>query len=103
MLNKNSSEVTTSLSHEADCSSCGAIVCQRAFTMNLAFGNDEDPFCIKCLAINYGQEKRALFKLGLNYVMNRECFEKAWNKQKEAESCPLKDSCCFDLCFSSDQ
>jgi len=81
------------------CPACGAPVCQRAYTMNLAFGHDEEQLCLNCLAKHYEQPLEELFESGLHYVRSRECFEKAWNKLAEPHQCPLKENCAFVLCF----
>ena len=81
------------------CPKCGLAVCQRAFTMNLAFGHDEEQFCLNCLAALYEQPLNEFFETGLHYVRSRECFEKAWNKLTEKEECPCKETCAFEQCF----
>lgn len=69
--------------------------------MNLAFGHDEDQFCLNCLADQYKQPLNELFETGLHYVNNRECFEKAWQKLQDPTECPCKETCAFNLCFPS--
>jgi hypothetical protein len=81
------------------CPKCGKAVCQRAFTMNLAFGHDEEQFCLNCLAAHYGQELPEFFATGLHYVNSRECFQKAWEKLQSPEECPIKEACAFGQCF----
>ncbi len=67
--------------------------------MNLAFGHDEDQYCLLCLSQMYEQELTEFFETGLHYVQSRECFQKAWDKQTKPESCPLNHECCFQKCF----
>jgi hypothetical protein len=82
------------------CHSCGAAICQRAFTINLALGFDEEQFCINCLAAQHEQSPTDIFELGYHYVQNRDCFRKAWLKQTDPQTCPLKESCVFNICFT---
>lgn len=91
-----------SVSIVSNCLQCSAPVCQRAFTLNLAFGHDEDQYCLCCLSKLYEQEMKDLFETGLHYVQSRECFQKAWEKQKDPSSCPLPNNCVFNRCFGQE-
>jgi len=81
------------------CPACAAPVCQRAYTINLAFGHDEDQYCLSCLASHYERDIEDLLTLGKHYVDSRECFRKAWDKQSQPQSCPLPEKCAFSICF----
>ncbi|MDJ0624747.1 MAG: hypothetical protein QNJ31_00070 [Candidatus Caenarcaniphilales bacterium] len=81
------------------CPKCSTPVCQRAFTMNLAFGNDEEQYCLQCLSKIYDQNLDDFFETGLHYVMSRDCFKEAWNKLKDKSECPCPDKCAFNRCF----
>lgn len=83
-----------------NCPKCSAPVCQRAFTMNLAFGHDEEQYCLNCLAGTYEQSLEEFFEQGLHYVNSRDCFKNAWEKLKSPNDCPLKNNCAFEKCFN---
>ncbi len=90
-----------SISIVSNCFQCGQPICQRAFTLNLVFGHDEEQYCLLCLSKHHEQTLEEIVETGLHYVFSRECFEKAWNKQTEPSSCPLPNNCIFDKCFGS--
>ena len=85
-----------------ECSECGAPICQRAFTINLALGYDEEQLCLNCLALKHEKSPTEIFELGFHYVQNRDCFRKAWLRQTNPASCPLPETCVFKTCFNED-
>ncbi|MDX1917779.1 MAG: hypothetical protein SFT81_01365 [Candidatus Caenarcaniphilales bacterium] len=84
------------------CPRCAKPVCQRAYTMNLAFGFAEDQYCLNCLAKELDQDTETLFRTGLEYVRARTCFQEAWDKLKSPGQCPLPGGgeCMYQLCFA---
>lgn len=82
------------------CSRCGAYLCIRKQTLNLALGNIESLFCLACLADNERESPESLLLGTVGYIMSRDCFKKEWLRYAGIEDCPEPRTCVPETCFN---
>jgi hypothetical protein len=81
------------------CSVCGQNLCIREITINLALGNTEIMYCLKCLGTKEKKNPEEILAKIKKYIMARECFHKEWIKYKNISDCPKPESCFPSTCF----
>ncbi len=99
-INANSADNSAFLQEGTiSCADCGESLCLREKTINLALGNTEIMYCLKCLGAKENKNPEEILAKIKKYIMARECFEKEWIKYKDISYCPKPDSCFPHTCF----
>lgn len=83
---------------------CNQILCTRQEVINLALGFTEEMKCVHCLAQSMEENKDSLELLlrMKDYIAQRECFAKVWQKYTCQIDCPSPQTCYPAQCFSQD-
>jgi hypothetical protein len=84
------------------CFVCGAALCLRKQTINLALGNDTNMKCLKCLAQESAVNEATILKNTSGYILNRDCLRKEWVRYEQVEHCPDRAGCIPDICFGEE-
>ncbi len=101
--NTDDSELSNISSFEeelTDCSDCSEKLCLRERTINLAIGNTDMMYCLKCLSKRENKEAEEILVRIKKYVFARECFRKEWIKYKNISYCPKAGTCFPNTCFA---
>ncbi len=83
-----------------ECCDCGASLCLRKQVVNLALGNTDDMYCLKCLGAQMNCTEQAVLENSAGYIQGRDCFRKEWKRYVDRSYCPDEAGCIPDLCFS---
>ncbi len=81
------------------CQTCAAPLCLRKQVINLALGNEQQMYCLICLANSNGTEAPQLLTRVRDYILGRQCFSREWLKYPTVSACPDPDGCLPDICF----
>ena len=82
------------------CTHCGNPLCLRKQVVNLALGNTEEMYCLKCLAAQAKTTERAVLENSAGYIRGRDCFRKEWKRYVDLSYCPDPKGCIPEICFS---